>query len=138
VKRAEQTARQAQNLAEGIVDSVREPLLVLDRDLRVVRANRSFCRTFRVQPDQTEGRLVYDLGNHQWDIPRLRELLEQVLPTNHSFDDFEVVHDFPGIGPHRMLLNARRIVVTGEQAPDRILLVFEDVSPSGSRGPENP
>jgi len=135
VKRADQASRQAQALAESIVDGVREPLLVLDRDLRVVRANRVFCRTFQVRLEQTEGRLVYDLGNRDWDIPKLRELLEEVLPTNHSFDDFEVVHDFPAIGRRRMLLNARRIVQEGDEGRDLILLVFEDASephPPGS------
>jgi two-component system CheB/CheR fusion protein len=135
VKRAEQAARHAQALAESIVDGVREPLLVLDRELRVVRANHAFCRTFQVRLDQTEGRLVYDLGNRQWDIPKLRELLEQVLPTDDRFDDFEVVHEFPEIGRRRMLLNARRIVQEGDEGPDLILLVFEDASkplPPGS------
>lgn len=94
--------------ADDIVDTVREPLLILDDDLRVRRGNRSFYQTFRVAPEDTEGRLVYELGNHQWAIPALRRLLEEVLPRNTVFNDFEVAHDFPAIGPKVMLLNARR------------------------------
>jgi two-component system CheB/CheR fusion protein len=127
---ADEAAR-AQLLAESIVDTVREPLLVLDGGLRVVRASRAFYRAFRVFPEQTEGQLVYELGGHQWDIPRLRELLEHVLPNDHSFDDFEVVHDFPAIGRRRILLNARQVVRGDGSAPDRILLAFQDVTQPG-------
>ena len=95
--------------ADSIVDTVREPMLVLNADLRVRRANRSFYRTFRVTPEETVDRLVYDLGNQQWDIPWLRKLLEEVLPQDTAFDDFEVEHAFPDIGRKYMLLNARRI-----------------------------
>src|SRR5687768_17330315 len=95
--------------ADDIVDTVREPLLVLNADLRVRRANRSFYRTFKVAPEDTEGRLIYKLGNHQWDIPALRQLLEEVLPQNTAFDDFEVAHNFESIGRKVMLLNARRV-----------------------------
>src|SRR6266478_2208044 len=84
--------------AQSIVDTVREPLLVLDADLRVKRANRSFYQTFQVSPEESENSLLYDLGNRQWDIPRLRTLLEEILPQNTVFNDFEVVHDFPSIG----------------------------------------
>src|SRR5437762_2561426 len=78
--------------AESIIETVREPLVVLDASLRILRANRSFYRTFAVQVEETEGRLLYELGNNQWNIPRLRTLLEDVLPQNRSFDDFEVDH----------------------------------------------
>jgi len=121
-------ATRAQALAESIVDTVREPLLVLDRELRVVRASRAFSRAFRVRPDETEGRLVYELGSREWDIPKLRELLEQVLRNGHSFDDFEVVHDFPSLGRRRMLLNARQVLGGDGLTPDRILLAFEDTT----------
>jgi hypothetical protein len=84
--------------ADSIVDTVREPLLVLSADLLVRRANRSFYRTFAVTPEKTVDRLVYDLGDGQWDIPALRKLLEDILPQNTTFDDFEVTHDFPAIG----------------------------------------
>ena len=113
--------------ADDIVDTVREPMLVLSADLRVRRANRSFYRTFRVRPEDTEGRLVYDLGNHQWDIPALRRLLEEVLPQNTSFDDFEVAHDFESIGRKVMLLNARRVYREGNRT-ESILLAIEDIT----------
>src|SRR5687767_3997354 len=100
----------AQPLAESIVETVREPLLLLDGDLVVRLANRSFYRTFRVSPDQTINHLLYDLGDGQWDIPRLRLLLEEILPRNSHFEDFEVEHDFPTVGPKVMLLNARRLI----------------------------
>lgn len=122
---AEEEMRSARELAEGIVDAVREPLLVLDAALRVVSASRAFYRTFQVTPVATQGSLIYDLGNRQWHIPALRELLENILPHNQSFDDFVVEHDFPTIGRRRMLLNARRIVgVTG--AIRLILLAMEE------------
>jgi len=112
---------------DGIVDTVREGLLVLGADLRVRKANRSFFVTFHVAPEETVGRLIYDLGNKQWDIPLLRKLLEEVLPENLAFDDFEVDHVFPGIGRKCMLLNARRIVRT-DNTTESILLAIEDVT----------
>ena len=97
-------------LMDNIIDTVREPLLVLDQGLRVLRTNLSFYRTFRVTPDETLGRPLYDLGNGQWDIPALRQLLENILPQNQVMDGYVVEHNFPGLGPRRMVLNARRIV----------------------------
>ena len=88
---------------------MREPLLVLDHQLRVESANRAFYRTFRVAPAETVGKFIYDLGNHQWDIPRLRELLEEILPQSTTIEDFQVEHDFEQLGRRTMLLNARRI-----------------------------
>ncbi len=117
----------ARRYAEGIVDTVREPLLVLDTTLRVKSASRSFYRTFRVAPDETENRLVYDLGDGQWDIPRLRTLLEEVLPQNAAFDGFEVEHDFAGLGTRFMVLNARKVYHPGSRA-ELILLAVEDVT----------
>ena len=113
--------------ADSIVDTVREPMLVLNADLRVRKANRSFYRTFRVTPEETVGRLVYDLGNQQWDIPWLRKLLEEVLPKDSAFDDFEVEHVFPTIGRKYMLLNARRIC-RKENQTEFILLAIEDTT----------
>ena len=109
----------------SIVDTLREPLVVLDERLRVQSANHAFYRTFRVAPQETEGRLLYDLGNGQWDIPGLRALLEDILPRRTSFDDFEVAHDFPELGPKVMLLNARRLRHAGAEL---ILLAIEDVT----------
>jgi PAS domain S-box-containing protein len=113
--------------AEGVVDTVREPLLVLGGDLRVQTANRSFYQAFRVSAAQTEGRLIYHLGDHQWDIPLLRKLLEEILPKHTSFDGFEVEHDFGAVGRKVMLLNARRFSQQSNPA-DLILLAIEDVT----------
>jgi PAS domain S-box-containing protein len=112
---------------ESIMDTVREPLLVLNADLRVRRANRSFYRMFNVPPNETESRLVYELGSGQWDIPALRRLLEEVLPQNTVFNDYEVAHDFPSVGPKVMLLNARRIYREGNRT-ELILLAIEDIT----------
>lgn len=114
-------------LFDGILDSIREPLVVLDSDLIVVKANQSFYRTFNVSPGRTEGVLIYELGNRQWDIPRLRELLEDILPQNTTFNDFEVEHHFETIGTKIMHLNARRIYGKGNQT-QLILLAIEDVT----------
>jgi len=126
-KMAGEKIRELQAYAESIVDTVREPLMVLDKDLRVLSANRSFFRTFQVSPEDTHGQLIYDLGDHQWDIPTLRELLEEIIPKNHSFEDYEVAHEFPKIGQKRMLLNARRVIRKTEGA-ELILLAMEEVS----------
>jgi len=112
---------------DNILGSIREPLIVLDSDLKVVKANQSFYRTFNVRPDETEGNLIYDLGNRQWNIPRLRELLEDILPQNSVFNDFEVEHSFDTIGRKIMLLNARQIY-SGENRLQLILLAIEDVT----------
>ena len=98
-----------QNYAQNIVDTVREPLLILDATLRVRSANRAFYQTFHVSPEETEGRLIYELGNGQWDIPDLRTLLEDIVPKSSVFDDFELEHTFPAIGRRVMLLNARKL-----------------------------
>ena len=115
------------DLAEAVVETVREPLLILSGELRIKAANRSFYQTFQVSPEETEDRLVYELGNHQWDIPKLRELLEDILPRNEQFHDFEVEHDFPNIGRRTMLINARRLRQR-EPATELILLAIEDIT----------
>lgn len=112
---------------DKILGSVRGPLVVLDSDLKVIRANDSFYRTFKVKPEETEGILIYDLGNGQWDIPKLRELLEDILPQNTTFNDFEVEHNFETIGRKIMHLNARRIYREPKQTR-MILLSIEDVT----------
>jgi PAS domain S-box-containing protein len=111
----------------SILDSIREPMVVLDSDLNVVRANHSFYQTFDVNPEQTEGALIYDLGNRQWDIPQLRELLEKILPQNTIFHDFEVDHHFETIGRKIMRLNARRIYKETNET-QLVLLAIEDVT----------
>jgi PAS domain-containing protein len=115
------------DIFDNILGSVREPLVVLDSDLRVVKANHSFYRTFKVEPEGTEGILIYDLGNRQWNIPKLRELLEDILPQNSTFNDFEVEHTFETIGRKIMHLNARRIYRESKQT-QMILLAIEDVT----------
>jgi two-component system, chemotaxis family, CheB/CheR fusion protein len=100
---------EAELLAEAMVDTVRESLLVLDHSLRIRLASRSFYLTFRVAPEETLDRLVYEIGEGQWNIPRLRQFLEDILPHDGCFRDFEVTHDFPQIGRKTMLLNARKL-----------------------------
>jgi PAS domain S-box-containing protein len=112
---------------DSLMDTVRESLLVLDGELRVRRASRSFYQTFLTAPEATEGRLVYELGNNQWDIPRLRQLLEEILPRQSFFNDFEVIHDFERIGSKVMLLNARRMQ-RGQMDTGLILLAIEDIT----------
>ncbi|HYP12713.1 MAG TPA: ATP-binding protein [Bryobacteraceae bacterium] len=117
----------AELLAEAIVDTVREPLLLLDAKLTVKLANRSFCNVFRVRPAETVGRLVYEIGDRQWDVPELRRLLDELLPSNGGFDDFQVEHDFPGVGRRTILLHARKLRRTKTQ-DNLILLVLNDVT----------
>jgi chemotaxis protein methyltransferase CheR len=112
---------------DNILGSVREPLVVLDSDLKVVKANHSFYQTFNVKPDEAEGVLIYKLGDRQWDIPKLRELLEDILPQNSVLNDFEVEHKFETIGPKIMHLNARRIYSEANRTR-LILLAIEDVT----------
>ena len=115
-----------------VVDVVREPVLILDKDLRVMTANESFFRTFQVEKKDTEHKHVYELGDGQWNIPALKKLLEDILPKNTFFKGFEVVHEFPFIGRKVMILNARQIHfredTTLETFPPIILLAMEDVT----------
>src|SRR5688500_17158110 len=115
-----------QNYALNIVDTVREPLLILDTTLRVRSANRAFYQTFHVSSAETENRLIYELGNGQWDIPDLRRLLEDIVPKSSVFNDFELEHDFPTIGRKVMLLNARRLQA-GHHG-ELLVLAMEDVT----------
>ncbi len=126
-KQSEQAVQDSLQYANGIINTVREPLLILNADLRIISASRSFYHIFKVKPEETEQQHIYDLGNRQWDIPELRELLEDILPKTVSFDNFEVEHVFPGIGRRIMLLNAREI----HQKANRtklILLAIEDIT----------
>ena len=127
IKHLGQQLQGALHYAQGIVETVREPLMVLNSDLKVQSANRSFYQTFQTTPPETEGRLIYELGNGQWDIPRLRQLLEEIVPQNNVFENFEVEHDFPGIGVRTMMLNARRLEAQPGHPP-LILLALEDVT----------
>ena len=114
-------------LLTGIVATVREPLIVLDDQLRIVTASHSFYNTFQVSPVETEGAHIYDLGDGQWDIPALRHLLETIVPQNTTMETYEVEHDFPGIGSRCMLLNARRIQ-SAEGHATTLLLAMQDVT----------
>ena len=121
------TADEVSEFAESIINTIREPLISLDQDLRVVMVSRSFYEVFKVNPEETVGQLIYDLGNKQWDIPKLRELLETILPKKASFDNYIVEHDFANIGRRIMLLNARQIQRTSEKERT-ILLAIEDIT----------
>jgi len=125
LKKHEREIAAARAYAEAIIETVREPLIVLDENLRVQTANKSFYQNFQVAREEVENRFIYELGDRQWDIPALRKLLETILAENNQFQDFEVVHDFPGIGSRTMLLNARRLARDGYHAQS-ILLAFED------------
>lgn len=115
-----------------VVDIVHEPIVILDKSLKVLAANEPFYQTFQVKSADTVGKVVYDLGNGQWDIPALRKLLEDILPKNTFFKGFEVDHDFPSIGRKIMILNARQIYtkedVLSEKFPPIILLAIEDIT----------
>ena len=117
----------AWTLAQGIVDTVREPVLVLDKDLRVIAASRSFYSAFKVSPEDTNGRLLYALGDGQWDIPKLRVLLEKIIPEQGVMEGYEVEHEFPGLGSRTICLNARQVFYEGG-AGTTILLGMEDVT----------
>ncbi len=126
-RKAQRAVQDARDFAESIIATVREPLLVLDEKLEVVSANRSFYKTFQVPAEETVGKKVYNLGNRQWNIPKLRALLEDILPSNSHFDDFEVTHDFEHIGTRTMLLNARKIF-REQNRSQLILLAIEDIT----------
>ncbi|MEG3902425.1 chemotaxis protein CheB [Microcoleus sp. B4-C5] len=126
LKVSAQHLMEAKNYAETIVETVREPLLVLDLDLRAITANRSFYETFQVMPSQTEQRSLFDLGNGQWNIPKLRSLLKEILGGTPQFQDVEVEHDFEHIGHKIMQLNARKMPPIGDT--QMILLAIEDIT----------
>src|SRR5688500_1275688 len=112
--------------SQDIVDTIREPLLMLDTTLRVHSANRAFYQTFQVSAEETEHHLIYELGNGQWDIPDLRRLLEDIVPKSSVFNDFELEHTFPVIGRRVMLLNARKL--QAGRHGELLVLAMEDVT----------
>jgi two-component system CheB/CheR fusion protein len=128
IKTSMEQISRGRDWAEAIVNTVREPLLVLDDQLSVKSANQRFYKTFKVKPEETIGRRVYDLGNGQWGSPKLRSLLEEILKQNSNFNDFEVEHHFPGVGRKKMLLNARRLKFGGGEG-EMILLAMEEMAP---------
>lgn len=115
-----------------VVDVIHEPVLILDKSFRVLAANEPFYKMFQVEPVDTENKIIYELGNGQWDIVKLRKLLEDILPKNSFFKGFEVTHKFPSIGKKTMILNARQIHIKKELTtnilPAIILLAIEDVT----------
>src|SRR5687767_4447387 len=125
-RRSEADMKAIETYAQNIVDTVREPLLILDTTLRVRSGNRAFYQTFQVSLEETENRLIYELGNGQWDIPDLRTLLEDIVPKSSVFNDFELEHDFPAIGRRVMLLNARKLQA-GHHG-ELLVLAMEDVT----------
>ncbi len=118
---------EAYGYSEAVLATIHEPMLVLDKSLRVKSANKTFYKIFKVKEEDTEGELLYDLGNKQWNIPLLRELLEDLLPKNTHFHDFEITHTFPLIGEKTMLLNARRIIQKMNHE-ELILLAISDIT----------
>ena len=120
-------AKAALDFAESIIETVREPLVVLDEKLRIISANKSFYEKFGVKQAETENKLIYEIGSRQWDIPELRKLLEDILPAKSVFDNFRVEHEFPNIGRRVMLLNARQ-VFHGGTGTKAILLAIEDIT----------
>ncbi|HEY6967584.1 MAG TPA: PAS domain-containing protein, partial [Candidatus Angelobacter sp.] len=127
IKAASEQMKRSNEFFSGIINTVRQPLLVLDSDLRVITVNDSFLHTFQVLRGQTENKFLYRLGDEQWNIPRLRALLEQILPKDQAVVDFEVEHDFVNIGYRKMVLNARRLFQASNREP-MILLAIEDAT----------
>lgn len=127
LEKAKVLVNETSEFAESIFNTIREPLLALNQDLRVVSVSRSFYDVFKVRSEDTIGKLIYELGDNQWDIPELRVLLESILSQHTVFNNYEVTHDFIGIGPHVMLLNARQILSPHSQQKT-ILLAFEDIT----------
>lgn len=119
--------QEIETYAQNIGDTIRDPLLILDRELRVKSANRSFYRTFQATPEETEGQYIYKLGNGQWNIPVLLDMLKEIVPKKLHFDDFEVEHEFPMIGCRAMLLNARKLYRPGNRTV-LLALAIEDVT----------
>jgi two-component system, chemotaxis family, CheB/CheR fusion protein len=120
-------AKRGLDFAEAVIETMRQPLVILNKDLRVARANKAFYDTFQAARKETEGRLIYDLGDGQWNIPSLRELLQDILAVNSSFRDFEVTHEFERVGRKVMLLNACEVFDPNTKAPS-IVLAIEDTT----------
>jgi PAS domain-containing protein len=125
----ESSWEQSWTYIKTVVDVVREPMLILDKDFNVLAANEPFYKTFRVGPDETVGRFLYNLGNGQWKIPELQRFLSDILPKQTFFKGFEVAHDFPLIGRKVMIMNGRQLHFAHDaNFPAIILLAMEDVT----------
>jgi two-component system CheB/CheR fusion protein len=129
IKQAQETVQSALDYSECIVDTITQPLIVMNGRLEVVSANRSFYNAFRVTPQDTVGRYFHEIGERQWNIPSLRTLLDDILKHDTTFEKVEVDHDFPTIGRKKMILNARRILNKSGET-QLILLAIEDVTSS--------
>jgi len=129
IKKVEEVMHRGRAYAENIVNTVREPLVVLDEELRVISANRAFCRTFAVSEEKIRGEIIYKANQGEWAIPQLRKLLEKILPKNTTFEDFEMTHEFGRMGRKTLLINARRLKRDAGM-PGMILLAMEDKTPS--------
>ena len=127
-QQSQQELQRGLDYAEAIVRTTRDPLVILNADLHINTANEAFYKTFKVSPAETEGRSFYDLGSGQWKIASLRHLLEDILPRNSFFNDFEVTLDFATIGRRTMLLSARKLSDPGEATSARILLGIQDIT----------
>ena len=129
----ESLSKESMKYLKAVIDVVREPILILDKNFRVILANDSFYDMFQVEKSATENNFVYKLGNGQWNIPALRKLLKGILPRNTFFKGFEVIHKFPTIGKNVMVLNARQINFKENTAPEIfppiIFLAMEDITP---------
>lgn len=127
----ENAAKAAHTLAESVVDTIQDPMLILTPDLTVKLASRAFYRFFKVQPADTLGRKIYELGDSQWDIPILREILENILPDRQTLESFETKLDFTAIGQRRLALNARRVVDQDDKAQLILLMMSPDQANPG-------
>lgn len=125
--RAKLLLQEIETYAQNIGDTIRDPLLILDRDLCIKSANRSFYKTFQTSPEETEDKAIGELGNGQWNLTPLLNLLRQIVPSKDHFDDYEVTHDFPKIGSRTMLLNARKLCRPGNRTI-LLVLTIEDVT----------
>jgi len=126
-KMRELTIEDALKYTQSVINTMQDPVIIMNDDLTVALVSLSFCRTFKVKSKDTSGQFVYDLGSRQWDIPKLRELLEEILPKTTSFDDFEIEHDFPDIGRRTMLLNANRIYLKSNRTK-LIIMTIKDIT----------
>jgi two-component system CheB/CheR fusion protein len=130
-KLAQQQERTSRLYAEHVVDTIREPLIVLDGNLSVVSANRSFYKTFQVAEAEIKNTPLFELGHRQWNIPELEKLLKDILPKNKVFENFTVKHEFPNIGPKVLRLTGRQIIDAENSESALILLVIEDITDQG-------
>jgi two-component system CheB/CheR fusion protein len=129
INKLNQDIQLAREYADNIIQTLREALLVLDSDLKVISANQSFYRTFNLIPENTVGKFIYELDDKKWEIPELRTALEQIIPQNNFFEDFEIEYNFAEAGRKKLLLNARRMIYQGQKETKLILLAIQ---PQGS------